>query len=226
MANPCPGYKITTPFGKKGSIWSAGFHTGADLAAPFGARVVAMRSGRVIHVGWGGWGNAYGVQVIIDHGGGMRAAYCHLSRTTVRNGANVGEGQQIGNVGSTGNSTGPHLHVECRLSPWRYANRVVNPVLYFGSGGGSGSSGAPTYLSKLKYGQRDSESVKNLQRALNAHKMPGGRNMPVTGNYLDMTDAEVRLCQRLHIPPEDPVRKSYVGPKQAQHLKLPDIRPQ
>lgn len=93
----------------------------------------------------------------------------------------------------------------------------------------SSTSKKPTYLSKLKYGQRDSESVKNLQRALNAHKMPGGTNMPVTGNYLSMTDDEVRLCQRLHgFGPtrgsSDPEGKSYVGPKQAKHLGLPDIR--
>lgn len=224
MANPVPGYRITTPFGKKGS-WSAGFHTGADLAAPSGAKVVAMRNGTVEHVGWGGWGNAYGVQVIINHGGGMKAAYCHLSRTTVRRGAKVREGQQIGNVGTTGNSTGPHLHVECRLSPYGYNNRVTNPAGYFTSAGGGGGGGTPTYLSKLKYGQRDSDSVKNLQRALNAHKMPGGRNLPVTGNYLNGTDDEVRLCQRLHLPPADPKRKSYVGPKQAKHLGLPDVRP-
>jgi len=186
-----------------------------------------MRSGRVIHVGWGGWGSAYGVQVIIDHGGGMRAAYCHLSRTSVANGANVSEGQQIGNVGTTGNSTGPHLHIECRLSPWAYANRTVDPAQYFGGGGGSssGGGGTATYLSKLKYGQRDSDSVKNLQRALNAHKMPGGHNIPVTGNYGDQTDAEVRLCQRLHVPPADPAKRSSVGPKQAAHLGLPNVRP-
>lgn len=225
MANPVPGYRVTTPFGKPGS-WAAGFHTGADLAAPAGARVVAMRSGRVIHVGWHGWGNSYGVQVIIDHGGGIRAAYCHLSRTSVHVGQDVTEGTEIGRVGTTGNSTGPHLHVECRQSPFKYNNRVVNPVSYFGtSENRRAASGAPTHLSKLKFSQRDSESVKNLQRALNAHKMPGGTNLPITGYYGPMTDEEVRLCQRLHLPPEDPPKKSFVGPKQAAHLQLPRTRP-
>lgn len=221
MANPVPGYRVTTPFRKPGS-WAAGFHTGADLAAPSGTPVVALRSGRVIHVGWGGWGNSYGVQVIIDHGGGMRAAYCHLSRTSVRGGQHVAEGAAIGRVGSTGNSSGPHLHVECRLSPFRYNSRVVNPVAYFGAG--SSAETPPTYLSKLKFGQRDSESVKNLQRALNAHKMPGGTNLPVTGYYGPMTDREVRLCQRLHLPPADPEGQSFVGPKQAAHLGLTQLR--
>lgn len=222
MANPVPGYRVTTPFRKPGG-WAAGFHTGADLAAPSGARVVAMRSGRVIHVGWRGWGNSYGVQVIIDHGRGLKAAYCHLSRTSVRVGQDVTEGTEIGQVGTTGNSTGPHLHVECRQSPFEYSNRVVNPVAYFGAG--SSAKTPPTYLSKLKFGQRDSESVKNLQRALNAHTMPSGTNLPITGYYGPMTDEKVRLCQRLHLPPEDPPKKSFIGPRQAAHLRLPRTRP-
>lgn len=81
-----------------------------------------------------------------------------------------------------------------------------------------------TYLSKLRFGQRDSDSVRNLQRALNAHKMKGGSNLPITGNYLSQTDAEVRLCQRLHGYGNDKAGASFVGPKQAKHLGLPDVR--
>lgn len=223
MAVPVPGYKVTTGYKVRGK-WAAGFHTGVDLAAPTGARVVSMRSGTVIHVGWGGWSSSYGVQVIIDHGGGYRAAYCHLSRTHVSRGQRVSEGQQIGAVGTTGNSTGPHLHVEVRTSPWRYNNRIINPVQFFGSGGGS-PAGAVTYLSKLRAGQKDSDSVRNLQRALNAHKMANGKTLPITGIYGPQTDAEVRLCQRLHGFGNDPVGKSSVGPKQAAHLGLPGVRP-
>ena len=85
-------------------------------------------------------------------------------------------------------------------------------------------TGAPTYLGKLQFGQRDSDSVRNLQRALNAHKMAGGHNLPVTGYYGPATDQEVRLCQKLHNLGHDPARGSNVGPQQAKHLGLPDVR--
>lgn len=226
MAHPVPGYRISTGYKVRGG-WSAGYHTGVDHAAPHGARVNAVANGVVTHVGWGGWGNAYGVQVHIKHGSYITMV-AHLSATTVRRGQSVRAGQQIGRVGTTGNSTGPHAHVETRVSPYGYNNRITNPAQFYGSTAGSSSGGGtskhPTYLSKLKAGQRNSESVKNLQRALNAHKMPGGRNLPVTGYYGPMTDKEVRLCQRLHIPPADPKGKSNVGPKQAAHLGLPDVR--
>lgn len=79
------------------------------------------------------------------------------------------------------------------------------------------------YLSKLKYGQRDSDSVRTLQRALKTHN---DASMPITGNYLDQTDAAVRKCQQAHGFGFDRPRASYVGPRQAQHL-MPnaDIRP-
>ena len=217
MGNPCPGYKITTPYGRKGG-WMAGYHTGDDYGARFGSRVVASRDGRVVHVGWGGWGFAYGAHVIIDHGNGIRSMYAHLSRTTVRVGTFVDEGDLVGRIGSTGNSTGPHLHYEERRRPfgyWRHRKPVYNrksKIKY------------PTYLSKLKYGTRDSRSVKNLQAALNKHPMPGGRRLPVSGYYGPLTDAEVRRCQRKHGFGDDPRRKSYVGIRQAKHLKLPKIR--
>lgn len=74
------------------------------------------------------------------------------------------------------------------------------------------------YLSKLKYGQKDSDSVRRLQFALNQHPLTNGSTLPITGNYLDQTDREVRLCQQQHKYGNDPVKKSYVGPKQASHL--------
>lgn len=70
------------------------------------------------------------------------------------------------------------------------------------------------YRSKLKYGQRDSDSVRNLQAVLRGHGYTG----PITGNYLDQTDAAVRACQKAHGFGADPLRASYVGPRQASHL--------
>lgn len=222
MTNPVPGYRVTTGYKRPGG-WAAGYHTGVDLAAPHGAKVVAIKSGTVTHVGWGGWGNAYGVQVHIRHGSYITMV-AHLSRTTVRRGQSVREGQQIGNVGTTGNSTGPHAHVETRVSPFGYNNRIVNPEMFFKTSSGGGGGTPPTYLSKLKYGQRNSDSVKNLQRALNKESRKDKRLLPVTGYYGPMTDTEVRKCQRQHVPRADPPRKSNVGPKQAAHLKLPKVR--
>jgi hypothetical protein len=161
-----------------------------------GARINSMTSGRVIHVGWGGWGRAYGVHVIIDHGNGVRTAYCHMSRTSVGNGASVSAGQQIGNVGTTGNSTGPHCHVESRTSPFAYNNRITDPQQFFGAGAAPSQPGRPVvYISKLRYGQRDSDSVRHLQRTLNGVRLTGGTNLPVTGNFGEMTRDEVKKWQ-------------------------------
>jgi len=100
----------TDGFGPRGNR----FHTGLDYPGAVGTPVVAAASGVVTFAGWsaGGWGNL----VIIAHSGGVtRTLYAHLSRVTVSVGQQVGVGQQIGRVGSTGKSSGPHLHFEVRL---------------------------------------------------------------------------------------------------------------
>jgi hypothetical protein len=76
----------------------------------------------------------------------------------------------------------------------------------------------PVYLSKLVYGQRDSDSVRRLQLHLNGHPLQGGETLQVTGNYLDETDEEVRLCQAQHSYGSDDPGQSNVGPAQAAHL--------
>jgi peptidoglycan hydrolase-like protein with peptidoglycan-binding domain len=96
-------------FGPRG----AGFHAGLDLPADTGRGVAAAGPGRVSWAGWrdGGWGYL----VVIAHRGGVRSMYAHLSRVDVRVGERVSAGFQIGLIGSTGHSTGPHLHFELRL---------------------------------------------------------------------------------------------------------------
>jgi hypothetical protein len=118
--NPVPGYKITTPFGKPGS-WAAGYHTGDDYASPTGTKVVATRAGVVKAKSWSYWGSAYGLHVVIETNG-VRHLYAHLSAASVSVGQTVAKGQKVGAVGSTGNSTGPHLHYEERVSPYGYSN--------------------------------------------------------------------------------------------------------
>lgn len=95
-------------------------HTGQDIAAPRGAPVLAAADGRVMYTGWFG---GYGKIVILDHGDGVSTLYAHLSAILVRSGAAVRRGQPIGRVGSTGYSTGPHVHFEIRIN-----GRPINPA--------------------------------------------------------------------------------------------------
>ncbi|MDN5344184.1 MAG: hypothetical protein PWQ18_295 [Clostridia bacterium] len=96
---------ITSPFGYRGRE----FHSGMDIAGPVGAAVGAAEDGRVTFAGYEG---GYGRMVIIDHGGGVVTRYAHLSGFNVRSGAQVARGQVIGFVGTSGRTTGPHLHFE------------------------------------------------------------------------------------------------------------------
>lgn len=128
LVNPVPGKKITSKYRIPGKHWSCGYHTGVDYAAPTGTKVVACKSGKVLEAKNGvSFGPSYGLAVIIDHGDGMKAVYAHLSKIDVKTGDRVRSGDKIGEVGSTGNSTGPHLHLEVRTSPWKYANKDIDP---------------------------------------------------------------------------------------------------
>lgn len=98
------------------------FHSGQDIDAPPGAPVVAGASGIITSVGWQ---NGYGQLVVIDHGGGLTTRYGHLSDIDVEVGRLVTRGEAIGKVGSTGRSTGPHLHYEVRIN-----DEPVNPLQY------------------------------------------------------------------------------------------------
>ncbi|MGE5406021.1 MAG: murein hydrolase activator EnvC family protein [Candidatus Saccharibacteria bacterium] len=125
MGWPCPGrYSITSDYGMRFHpiLHQYRMHTGVDIGAPYGAKIVAADSGTVIYRGYmGGYGNV----IIIDHGKGTSTLYAHQSSFSVGNGANVVKGQQIGRVGSTGWSTGPHLHFEVRRN-----GTPVNPHGY------------------------------------------------------------------------------------------------
>lgn len=88
-------------------------HTGVDLPEPAGTPVRSMAAGVVVRAGYAG---GYGNMVEVDHGGGVRTRYGHLSEIDVSAGANVASGSVIGAVGSTGRSTGPHLHFEVRIN--------------------------------------------------------------------------------------------------------------
>ena len=98
------------------------FHSGQDIEAAWGAPVVSGAAGKVSFVGWQ---NGYGQLVIVDHGGGLTTRYGHLSHIDVEMDQSVSRGQLLGKVGSTGRSTGPHLHYEVRIN-----DEAVNPLPY------------------------------------------------------------------------------------------------
>ncbi|MFE3631565.1 peptidoglycan DD-metalloendopeptidase family protein [Streptomyces goshikiensis] len=112
-------FTFTAGFGQSGGRWSAG-HTGIDLAAPSGSRFYAPADGKVIFVGDGG---AYGNLTKIEHANGVVTFYAHQSTFGVKVGQQVKRGDHVGNVGSTGNVTGPHLHWEVRLPGIRDPHR-------------------------------------------------------------------------------------------------------
>ncbi|MEX0657636.1 MAG: M23 family metallopeptidase, partial [Egibacteraceae bacterium] len=87
-------------------------HTGVDFGSPSGAPIYAATGGTVISAGWRG---GYGLAVVVDHGNGVATLYAHSSQVLVSPGQRVGRGQVIARIGSTGQSTGPHLHFEVRV---------------------------------------------------------------------------------------------------------------
>ncbi|MEV1022851.1 transglycosylase family protein [Streptomyces sp. NPDC050264] len=116
---------IGTPYHAAGASWSKGYHTGVDFAVPTGTTVKAVAAGQVVSAGWGG---SYGYEVVIRHADGHYSQYGHLSALSVKSGQRVVEGQRIARSGSTGNSTGPHLHFEVRTGPGFGSD--IDPLAY------------------------------------------------------------------------------------------------
>lgn len=109
---------INSPYGYR----SGSFHTGLDIGGGTGSSYTAAASGKVVEAGWGG---GYGNMILIDHGNGVMTRYAHSSKLLVSVGQQVNQGQSIGLVGSTGHSTGPHLHFELIIN-----GSTVNPSSY------------------------------------------------------------------------------------------------
>ncbi|MGW8381102.1 M23 family metallopeptidase [Streptomyces sp. ODS28] len=120
-------YKLGPDFGKGGSHWKHK-HSGQDLAAKAGTNVMSVHGGTVVKAGGNGAGDgpAYGNAIVIKHAPGSYTQYGHLKSINVHPGQKVKTGQVIGKVGSTGNSTGPHLHFEVRkAADYGYAKDPV-----------------------------------------------------------------------------------------------------
>ncbi len=126
MTWPCPSYnRISSPYGYRTHPISGTrkLHKGLDISASSGNPVIAAASGTVVK---SYFSSSYGNYVVISHGGGVMTAYAHMTRRLVSAGQRVAAGQQVGTVGSTGNSTGPHLHFEVYVG-----GSTVNPMNYF-----------------------------------------------------------------------------------------------
>lgn len=128
MTWPCPSSsKISSYYGNRlhPILKKYKMHTGIDISANHGASIVAANSGTVMMAGWQ---NGYGYTVVVDHGGGISTLYAHCSKLLVSKGTKVKAGQTIAKIGSTGLSTGPHLHFEVRKNgsttdPLKYVKR-------------------------------------------------------------------------------------------------------
>lgn len=180
---PVPaGIADGTAFGVTGPWWSSGAHTGLDLRAPAGTPVLAVADGQVSAIGTTG---AYGLSVRITHSDGRLTLYAHLDAILTTVGAHVVAGQQVGRSGTTGNSTGPHLHLEVRVG-----GTCVDPGPYV--------SAAPAVVTPaplrppfdtrptIAQGSRDA-SVLRLQEALAVS--------PATGYFGTLTRAAVVAAQ-------------------------------
>lgn len=122
---PLASAGVTTGYRVSGAMWSSGYHTGIDFAVATGTSVRSIGPGAVVSAGWNG---AYGNEVVIRHADGTHSQYAHLSSLSVSAGQSVSGGTQIGLSGSTGNSSGPHLHFEIRTGAGYGSD--VDPVEY------------------------------------------------------------------------------------------------
>lgn len=189
MGVPVPSkYKITTVYRRPGKHWSCGYHTGVDFAVPVGTPIYAAKDGVVLEAKTGvTWGGSYGDAVVIDHGDGIRAIYAHLSKIEVKPKDKVTEGQQIGLSGNSGNSTGPHLHFECRVAPFKYANKDIDPAQII--------SGAKTALTAKMAANKPDPRDTGVQAGPDP-KFPGKPFGPgASGDYIKFMQSKLGVSQ-------------------------------
>ncbi|TLS41604.1 M23 family metallopeptidase [Streptomyces montanus] len=125
---PTSSYTISSTFGQAGSLWSSGYHTGLDFAAPTGTPLKAIHSGTITEAGWNG---SYGYRTVITLDDGTELWYAHQSSISVSVGQKVNTGDVIGRVGATGNVTGAHLHLEVHTA----GGEGIDPMAWLRSKG-------------------------------------------------------------------------------------------
>ncbi|MEM0900157.1 MAG: M23 family metallopeptidase [Pseudomonadota bacterium] len=128
IAHPAPGESMSSRFGNRSDPFTRrkAFHAGLDFRTPTGTPILAAATGRVVFSGRRG---GYGKLVEIEHANGLSTRYAHLSRLKVRKGQQISAGQVVGDAGSTGRSTGPHLHYEVRRG-----GKPINPINFLNAG--------------------------------------------------------------------------------------------
>ncbi|MFE9920690.1 peptidoglycan DD-metalloendopeptidase family protein [Streptomyces sp. NPDC005774] len=126
---PVETYALSSSYGSGGAHW-ANRHTGQDFAVPIGTPVRSVGEGKVVKVSCGG---AFGMEIVVEHAGGYYTQYAHLAAVAVGQGERVSPGRWIGQSGTSGNSTGPHLHFEVRITP--EMGSAVNPVSWLAQRG-------------------------------------------------------------------------------------------
>jgi murein DD-endopeptidase MepM/ murein hydrolase activator NlpD len=129
MVSPIAGKTPSTKYKQVGRWWSKGYHTGVDYAVPVGTDVLAVADGVIENANWG---RSYGTQLVQKLDGGW-FIYAHLSKTLVKPGDKVSEGQVIAKSGNTGNSTGPHLHAELRSKSHWSSGTDLDPAKLIGA---------------------------------------------------------------------------------------------
>jgi murein DD-endopeptidase MepM/ murein hydrolase activator NlpD len=129
LANPVDSPRVTQPWGRPNPRYKAKRHTGIDFGMPVGTQLYAIVDGTVANVMTDkSYGNVLVIAYVVN-GVKYEDWYCHLSRVTVVKGQAVKAGEKVALSGNTGNSTGPHLHLETRIAPFKYGNDVAHPVL-------------------------------------------------------------------------------------------------
>lgn len=128
IANPSPGHTISSNYGVRTDplLGTPAMHSGTDFRAPMGSGILATASGKVVSADWNA---GYGRMVEIEHAGGFTTRYAHMSQILVQQGQTVVSGDLIGKVGSTGRSTGPHLHYEVHRN-----GTALNPIRFLKAG--------------------------------------------------------------------------------------------
>lgn len=225
---PVPNWKqnITSGVGPRESPGGIGStdHKGIDIGVPQGTPVQAAKGGKVVFAGDGG---GYGNLVVIDHGDGKFTKYAHLSKINVQEGQNVDAGDLVGAVGSTGNSTGPHLHFEVRggnpdgavLDPVAFLEGAQEVPVVGGGGGysaiGDGRSGPVGLGSASGAGLPSSRSVPSgdVSGALSNPGFSGNLDDIKSGGAADMLgrlaqygitqDWLEQLLEEMGVPPEE-----------------------
>lgn len=214
MASPVKNPKISQPWGRPNPRYSAKRHTGIDFACPVGTPLYAVAAGTVKDVLND---KSYGKVVVLTcsaEGKTVDIWYCHMSEPRVKKGQKVEEGAELGLSGNTGNSTGPHLHLETRVAPFRYGNDVSNPFLDIP---GIIDPNAPSerkvgiwkkgvalvtpapkpankvvHLSSMVFGSTN-DDIKVVQSAL--VDLAGATTLAVDGHYGDATKEAYKLWQ-------------------------------